>query len=179
MSDCLVNCSNNGICFLNETIQKYLCECFSNFSGPSCNFDSRPCSKYPCLNNGTCLSIVSNEALFKCECKNNYYGVYCENKFDLCLNQTCSGHGYCFLKENLPSCKCKNGFNGENCEIENLIVKFVRGVQITSILLCSFCILLTIFIIVSNDIWNMLIPNMGKVSSRYRKNSRQIKVATK
>ena len=87
LSACLKNCSNNGLCLLNTTNQKYSCQCFTHFNGISCQFDTRPCSKYPCLNNGTCLNTNLNTSEFKCQCQLNYFGLNCETKIDLCKNQ--------------------------------------------------------------------------------------------
>ena len=71
LTPCLTNCSNNGICLLNSTLDKYSCNCSDNFNGESCQFDLRPCSKYPCLNNGTCINKNVNTNEFECKCLTN------------------------------------------------------------------------------------------------------------
>ena len=149
---CLTNCSNNGLCLLNKTNEKYSCRCFNNFNGISCQLDARACSKYPCLNNGTCLNTNLND--FECQCNLNYFGLNCENKIELCQNQTCSGQGYCFENNSQSYCKCFIGYNGDKCEVENVSVKILRGVKLVSILICAFTIGFTIFLLVSNDVWN-------------------------
>ena len=155
MTPCLTNCSNNGICLLNSTLDKYSCNCSNNFNGESCQFDLRPCSKYPCLNNGTCINKNVNTNEFECKCLTNYYGIYCENKKDLCLNETCSNNGYCFVNDsNLPFCNCFNGYDGHKCDLEGSSVKVLKNVRIISILICAFIFVFVIFLIISNDIWN-------------------------
>jgi hypothetical protein len=52
LSECLVNCSNQGICVLNS-LEQYVCQCNQFRLGASCQTDSRPCSSNPCLNNNT------------------------------------------------------------------------------------------------------------------------------
>ena len=166
LSACLKNCSKNGICLFDSAIQKYSCQCFNNFNGISCQFDSRSCSYYPCLNNGTCLNSNLNSTDFACQCKFNYYGVFCENKIDLCQNQTCSNNGYCFISETIPICKCFNGFNGDKCEIESVSVKISRGVKIFSILICALTMGFTIFLVVTNDIWNFFVIKKKKKTKK-------------
>ena len=106
---------------------------------------------------------------FKCQCQLNYYGDYCENLVDQCHNQKCSSHGYCFIKYNLPYCKCFNGYNGDNCELENVSVKIVRAVRISSVLICALTIGFTIFLVVSNDIWNFFMIKKKKKQKFYSK----------
>ena len=144
---------------MDEKNSKYSCKCFIHFIGSSCQTDSRPCSKYPCLNNGTCLNTNINETEFECKCKNNFYGLYCENKIDLCQNQTCSNNGRCIMNNSLTTCKCNNGFNGDNCELENESIKILRGIRIVSLLICAITIGLTVFLIIFNDCWNYLIKS--------------------
>ncbi len=154
---CLNNCSNHGICTLNQTIGKYLCECDSNFVGSLCQTDTRPCSSSPCLNNGTCVTH-NDSSSFKCECETSFYGIFCENQVNLCLNSSCSTlGGYCFINSTTKQsqCKCKIGYSGLDCEIENTKSKYIRmSVQIVSILICCSCISITVILIVSNDILN-------------------------
>ena len=146
------------MCSLDSTTQKYMCQCFANYQGSSCQTDLRPCSIHPCLNNATCLEYFQNGTnSFKCNCQQNYYGVYCENEVNMCANRTCSGHGFCTLNNNLPSCKCFIGYTGTECELENEYIKFVRGVQWTSIILCICFIGFTVLTVISNDIWTIFI----------------------
>ena len=135
-----------------------MCQCFPNFAGRSCQSDTRICSTFPCLNNGTCLdSILNNTNTFKCQCRANFYGIYCENAVNLCQNETCSENGYCTVNSNEITCRCFLEFSGIQCEVENISIKIVHYVQMSSVLLCFVCIGITICIIILNDVWDLLI----------------------
>jgi hypothetical protein len=157
LNACLNNCSNHGICTLNQTIGKYVCECDSNFVGSLCQTDTRPCSSSPCLNNGTCVTH-NDSSSFKCECETSFYGIFCENQVNLCLNSSCSTlGGFCFINSTTKrlQCKCKIGFSGLDCEIENTKSKSIRmSVLFLTILVCCSCFSITVILIVSNDILN-------------------------
>ncbi len=97
LSRCASNCTNRGLCKLglNNT---YYCECFADYIGPTCLVDARPCTQFPCLNNGTCLQASNNNGSynFTCDCKKNYNGDRCQY-FDfegLCANLSCV-NGFC------------------------------------------------------------------------------------
>ena len=169
LSACLSNCSNQGICILDSLMNTYICQCNQYRNGLSCQSDTRPCSSGPCLNNGTCLNLNLNSTEFECQCKLNYYGVFCENKIDLCQNQTCSNNGYCFINNTQPICKCLNGYNGDTCELEKVSVKILRVVRTSSILICGSTIGFTIFLVVSNDIWNFFLIKKKKKQKVYSK----------
>ena len=158
LTGCLYNCSQNGQCILDPSSQMYSCNCLTNFVGTSCQSDVRPCSKYPCLNNGTCINVDTNDLLsFKCECQYPYYGVFCEVKGNLCENITCSSHGYCWADEKQAQCKCFIDFYGDNCENVTVFIKIIKNVRITSLLICLTCISLFWLIIVLNDVSNLFI----------------------
>jgi hypothetical protein len=138
----------------------YECGCNTYFGGSACQYDSRPCSLGPCLNNGTCTNVqgLNSTLSFECECQNTYYGMYCEKQIDICQNQTCNGKGYCFNSQNSPKCKCFSGFSGNECELTSTFVKIVRPTfQITTTLICSIVIGATILTIVSSDLWSIFI----------------------
>ena len=160
---CLQNCSNQGICQLNET---YVCVCSEYFIGSKCQTDIRPCASYPCLNNGTCLNI--NETDFACECQKSFHGLRCENQDDLCRNRTCSKNGYCFVNSTrkVSQCKCSIGFSGDDCENEDNSSKQVRTIfRYISLVLVVACFLILITLIISNDVLNLLgIKDKGRVN---------------
>lgn len=82
IADCIVNCSNKGICLPNSfrrmdpikaritTIfnclkglckfssnKTFVCACSENYVGRVCSVDTRPCMYSPCANNGTCVEF--------------------------------------------------------------------------------------------------------------------------
>ena len=163
ITGCLASCSNQGKCKLDPNTQKLICQCLNNFAGSSCQTDLRPCSQNKCLNNATCVN-VNNMTLYECQCQSSlYYGTYCENKVNVCLNKTCSGHGYCIVvNETVPACKCFKGYQGDICDQEDSSRKLVKGVQSTSVIIAFLVLGLTVFIILSNDGWNLLIRKMRR-----------------
>jgi hypothetical protein len=154
LSGCLSNCSNQGYCVFNS-IQKYVCKCNQYRTGKACQSDLRPCSSSPCLNNGTCSSImVNNDTSFQCICQNNlYYGIYCEHKLDLCKNNTeiCfANQGFCIMNDTQPTCKCLMGYSGIKCEIQSTSLVITKAIVNASsivaiIVLVSFVILILCF----------------------------------
>jgi hypothetical protein len=152
VSSCLSNCSNQGICKLDN--HTYVCECNTNFIGKSCQTDERPCSQAnKFLNNGTCinsLDLTSSSCL--CPESSPYYGQYCENMRNLCENVTCSFHGYCIQSQNEIKCKCFNGYEGRNCDIESSSVKLVKSVRWTTTIISILFIAVFWIVIMSNDL---------------------------
>ncbi|RNA32190.1 protocadherin Fat 1 isoform X1 [Brachionus plicatilis] len=123
MNDCLNNCSGNGLCKLKDK-SLFVCECFSNYAGSSCQINTLPCVSNPCLNNGTCVNNLANKT-FICHCQqdNNgnylYFGKNCQNKVDVCANETCSKNGVCYDVNDKAKCKCFSSYSGEKCNIES------------------------------------------------------------
>jgi hypothetical protein len=148
LSECLANCSHQGICVLNS-FEQYVCQCNQFRMGASCQTDSRPCSSNPCLNNGTC-SNLNNSTSFYCTCQNPdlFYGIYCENKKDLCKNnaEKCfKSQGFCIMNETQPLCKCFIDYSGSNCEIMSTSL-FVRK-SIINVSTLIAILVLVIFIV--------------------------------
>ncbi len=158
LTNCLINCSNQGECIFSLKTNRYVCVCGSN---SSCQYNLRPCARYPCLNNGTC---VENSAyLFKCECVLNYNGTFCENELIVCTkNITCSKNGYCVKNGSLPLCKCFINYFGDQCEFESNFIKIVRSVTWTSLIICLVCIASFVLIIILNDLWSWRIRQENK-----------------
>ncbi|CAF0831612.1 unnamed protein product [Brachionus calyciflorus] len=170
LTDCLLNCTNRGACILLSN-NKFACECNKNFVGSSCQFDIRPCSSSPCLNNGTCIDKTSRNMSdfnqsYICECRPYYNGTNCEHEIDLCKNKACSKQGYCFQENHEAKCKCFKSYNGDECQIEsneNLFTKyFVKATLIISICVICFTFLTFMFI----DLFNIFMPQTKR---SYRK----------
>jgi hypothetical protein len=176
IAGCLLRCSSQGQCQLNQNTQMYECGCNTYFSGSACQYDSRPCSSSPCLNNGTCSNVqgLNSTLSFECECQNTYYGMFCEEQIDICQNQTCNGKGYCFNSQNEPKCKCFSGFSGNECELTSVQVKIVKSVQFTSSLLCFIVIGTTIIVLMLNDLWNCFIKKRNKTKIKSKKLDKKI-----
>lgn len=166
--DCLVNCSNNGICVIN-TNGDYLCECNQYYTGKDCSKDLRFCSTLQCLNNGTCMNIIEDAKYdFNCTCSFPYHGKRCERTYDLCQNISCSHNGLCKMKSIQPTCICFPGYLGSHCEFldsKTKIIKTVKTVAVYSaiLIICLF-ILIVIFIDISSSVTkakkiNMIKPN--------------------
>ena len=156
VNSCLSNCTNQGVCKLDNQTQKYLCECNPFYTGTKCETDRRPCSLNKCLNNSTCINSL-NSTSFTCQCPLNgiYYGQYCENVKNLCENVTCSSHGYCIQSQSgLTSCKCYKGYEGDKCDIISNSLKIVQGVQWTSTIICIGAIILFWILVICNDFLN-------------------------
>jgi hypothetical protein len=130
LSQCGTNCSNQGSCSVGPNMT-YVCNCFPNYIGSTCNVDKRPCSAAPCLNNGTCSQRVNSEGAydFTCDCLPNYTGERCQN-FDLaglCANLSCA-NGNCQLDKatSTVSCSCFPKYSGARCEIESEEMKSIK-----------------------------------------------------
>ena len=69
MNPCLYNstlpCFNSGLCqpYLNYT--GFTCLCYEGYTGPFCESQINYCQAKPCLNNGSCLSIMNS---YYCSC---------------------------------------------------------------------------------------------------------------
>ena len=158
ISGCLVSCSSHGQCVFDQYSQSLICQCDTYFTGSACQIDTRPCSSFPCLYNGTCTDeIVSNFTGYTCKCQATYYGANCENQINVCQNKTCSGKGYCFNLQNVPTCKCFSSYSGGDCELASSYVKTVKGVQTTASIIAFIVLAAIMFLILVNDGLNILI----------------------
>lgn len=122
-----------------------MCVCnFEYFQGSACEFDVRPCSSNPCLNNGTCLDYFSKgynlellkmKNTFQCVCNKYFEGAYCEAKINVCQNETCSSHGNCVDLNNEPKCECFNLYEGDKCETATSTLQTIKTVVSVSSLI--------------------------------------------
>ncbi|CAF0777743.1 unnamed protein product [Brachionus calyciflorus] len=150
LNNCLSNCSGNGFCnFYDDDDFKFICECFTNFFGPSCHINKNiPCL---CKNNATCINN-------SCECpseKNQtspFYGKFCEFKIDVCENETCSNNGVCFDDGLKAKCKCFDKYSGEKCQIELDEMKILKIVIRTSSIISILIIILFYLLFIICDL---------------------------
>ena len=175
ITPCLTNCSNNGVCLLDQTTQTLFCACDDNFTGLNCNMDARPCSNSPCLNNATCINTNLTSAGYFCECNNFYTGANCETQIDLCQNETCSSNGKCSVVENKANCTCFQYFSGDHCEIQSQTLVTIKNViGITSVIAIIMIIAFYLIIVIS-DVLNFLISKKERRNQTNKLNRRVFK----
>ena len=159
----------------------YVCKCDQiYFKGVQCEHDIRPCSSpSQCLNNGTCTNTYLNDSnliSFECKCKENFYGKFCEHRNMSGLDsKLCSHNGYITLNgNNKKKCRCYIDYSGERCEISNTKIGLIRYAQVSSLTLFLVTLGVFIFLIVSNDLFNLILlkPKKRKpkieISTKYQ-----------
>ena len=158
MNDCLQNCSNNGICKLNDWKLKLECECFGSYAGSKCETNLNPCtSNNPCLNNGTCIFKLNS---YECSCdENKFYGTNCEHRINMCANRTCLNRGICKINELTysPYCSCLKYFSGETCEIHSSELVTIKNIISVASITAIIIIIVFYLIFIQNDIFKYFI----------------------
>ncbi len=67
-SACTSNyCGSNGLCKI-DLDGNLKCVCYNGFSGKKCTFNTSDCVN-SCLNNGECVTSLTNDAGFVCICR--------------------------------------------------------------------------------------------------------------
>ncbi|RNA11375.1 neurogenic locus notch-like protein [Brachionus plicatilis] len=159
MTDCLLNCSGHGSCKLIDST-KFICDCFENYAGSTCQINTLPCASNPCRNNSTCTIHLTNKT-YSCQCSANnngtslFYGKNCEYKIDVCANETCSKQGVCNEKGDKAKCKCFNYYSGEKCEIESNEMKAIKTVIKTSYIIAGIILISLFLLIIGCDLSNI------------------------
>ena len=83
---------------------------------------------------------------------------------NICFNKTCSDHGNCIVVNGtVPACKCYYGYQGDECDQEDAGKKVAKGVKTISAIIAFIILGLTVFMILSNDGWNLLIGRMRRI----------------
>ena len=71
-------CGNGAKC-IELSDKSYKCNCTFNYTGKNCSEKIVPCSPNPCLNDGVCTNLYSNERpKFNCTCLDHFIGTTCE-----------------------------------------------------------------------------------------------------
>ncbi|UJR19256.1 hypothetical protein I4U23_022385 [Adineta vaga] len=73
---CTNFCIANAICKSTKN-RLPICICPMGYFGRSCSLRYFQCDSSPCLNNGTCYSLVDPK-LYRCDCLSTFYGDRCE-----------------------------------------------------------------------------------------------------
>jgi hypothetical protein len=175
LSDCIVNCSNNGMCKISNGA--LICECSNGYKGNNCKVKSSPCSYSPCLNNATCIESLdstnssSTEANFTCICASTYYGQQCENQVNLCANYSkCTpSQGYCKIANNTAVCQCLKSYSGEFCQTKSAELQTIQRVVSTASIIAIVAILLVYIIMAIMDLLHWLLAETPKPKLKIKK----------
>uniref|UniRef100_A0A0N5ARB9 Sushi, von Willebrand factor type A, EGF and pentraxin domain-containing protein 1 n=1 Tax=Syphacia muris TaxID=451379 RepID=A0A0N5ARB9_9BILA len=110
-------CAEDSTCVV-TTNHSYVCFCPEGKKGQYCNEIIDYCEQLkPCLNNGTCISTMTEER-YECDCIDGYTGKVCERKTESCTPNPCKNGGFCTVEEGRTySCTCMPNYSGKNCEI--------------------------------------------------------------
>ncbi|XP_038672075.1 delta and Notch-like epidermal growth factor-related receptor [Scyliorhinus canicula] len=73
------------------------------------------CTRQPCLNNGTCVTLPGQLAAYNCTCAPGFAGQHCQDRTDECASNPCH-HGNCSSNTDGYVCVCEEGYWGDNCD---------------------------------------------------------------
>ena len=177
ITQCLLNCSNNGKCIYNPIKNSFICDCIQNYTGSSCQIDKRPCNsnKLQCMNNGECIN--NNDYNFTCNCSYPFYGNRCQFKINICQNIKCTNQGICKIINNtIPTCYCFPGYSGDNCEISSSKAKVIKatGYVAVGVSIAFFVCLISLIIYI--DVARSLRKDDKPKKIKKKENIQQVKV---
>lgn len=113
-----INCSNQGICEIENNKPK--CSCNLGYIADELTCVSK-CENEVCDNHGTCELNTNGEPV--CNCENGFKNEGNLNCVNVCQNITCNNHGNCEPDtNNNPVCNCDTGYGHGETEIECIYV---------------------------------------------------------
>ncbi|XP_050447522.1 uncharacterized protein LOC126849600 isoform X2 [Cataglyphis hispanica] len=107
------DCSFAGNCLVTADYTSFWCDCFSGFSGKSCN-EGPLCfndEHNPVCQNGATCRQIGAEAM-RCDCPSGYVGHNCETRLMDTLDTECASENcilQCPLDNQQQPCACKDG----------------------------------------------------------------------
>ncbi|CRK88288.1 CLUMA_CG002067, isoform A [Clunio marinus] len=121
------DCSGKGVCFSNNSMDGYECECCVGFSGSHCE-EIDACTPSPCTNNGICVDLSQGHQgnSYQCLCPYGYTGKNCEFEADPCNPSQCLHGGTCISNNTTHfrlanttfpfRCECPISYTGPLCQ---------------------------------------------------------------
>ncbi|XP_055838632.1 mucin-2 isoform X2 [Episyrphus balteatus] len=111
------DCSGKGICYSNDSMEGYECQCCGGFAGPHCE-EIDACSPSPCTNNGICVDLSQGHEgnAYQCLCPYGYTGKNCQYESDPCNPAECMNGGSCVGNSSHFRCDCAPGYTGPLCQ---------------------------------------------------------------
>uniref|UniRef100_A0A182NNU7 EGF-like domain-containing protein n=1 Tax=Anopheles dirus TaxID=7168 RepID=A0A182NNU7_9DIPT len=119
------DCSGKGVCYSNNSMEGYECQCCSGFAGTHCE-EIDACSPSPCTNNGICVDLSQGHEgnAYQCLCPYGsmsclmagYTGKNCQFESDPCNPSQCLNGGTCVGNSTHFRCDCTSGYTGPLCQ---------------------------------------------------------------
>uniref|UniRef100_A0A3F2YX56 EGF-like domain-containing protein n=1 Tax=Anopheles farauti TaxID=69004 RepID=A0A3F2YX56_9DIPT len=111
------DCSGKGVCYSNNSMEGYECQCCGGFAGTHCE-EIDACSPSPCTNNGICVDLSQGHEgnAYQCLCPYGYTGKNCQFESDPCNPSQCLNGGTCVGNSTHFRCDCTSGYTGPLCQ---------------------------------------------------------------
>ncbi|KAL9706330.1 hypothetical protein quinque_009848 [Culex quinquefasciatus] len=111
------DCSGKGVCYSNNSMEGYECQCCSGFAGSHCE-EIDACTPSPCTNNGICVDLSQGHEgnAYQCLCPYGYTGKNCQFESDPCNPSQCLNGGTCVGNSTHFRCDCTSGYTGPLCQ---------------------------------------------------------------
>ncbi|KAL5279760.1 hypothetical protein ACFFRR_004013 [Megaselia abdita] len=111
------DCSGKGVCYSNDSMEGYECQCCNGFAGSHCE-EIDACNPSPCTNNGICVDLSQGHEgnAYQCLCPYGYTGKNCQYEADPCNPNDCQNGGSCTGTSTQFRCDCAPGYTGQFCQ---------------------------------------------------------------